>query len=90
MKITDLEWLKDSSGAFSYARVIGAISIISNLIWRFYMGVDGINTYPAAIVGCCGLICGCVLWACEIFRENKRVSVKIGDKDYGINLGEKE
>lgn len=78
------QWLKDSTGEYSYARVCGFFCIISNLIWRFYFGVSDINNMWQAIVGCCGLITGCVLWLIELFRELKTISVRVGDKEYGI------
>lgn len=83
-----LQWLKDASNNWSYARVIGAIAIISNLIWRFYMGVDGINTWPSAVAGCCGIVGGVLLWLFEILRENKKVSIGVGDKTYGAKIGD--
>jgi len=83
-----LQWLKDANNEWSYARVIGAISIISNLIWRFYMGVGNINSWPAAVAGCCGIIGGIFLWAFEIVRENKKVSIGAGEKTYGVKIGE--
>lgn len=81
------QWLKDSNNEFSYARVIGSVSIIANLLWRMYMGVGDINTIPAACVACCGCITGVFLWIFEVWRENKKVSLKIGEKEYEATLG---
>ena len=83
-----LQWLQDSKNQYSYARVIGAICIIANLIWRLYMGVNDINSWPSAFVGCVGCITGIFLWLLEIFRENKQVSVQIGGKQYGAKIGD--
>ena len=82
------EWLKDPSGQVSYARVVGFISITSNLIWRMYMGVDGINTWASAVAATCGCWTGLVLWVFEVWRNYKSVSMKIGDKEYGVKIGE--
>ncbi|MBQ1996931.1 MAG: hypothetical protein II238_00605 [Alphaproteobacteria bacterium] len=86
--MANIVWLKDANNEYSYARVVGFLSIIVNLVWRLYMGVGDIHTWPAAIVGCCGCITGVTLWAFEVWRENKKVSVKLGDKEYGAKLGE--
>lgn len=51
------------------------------------MGVGDINSWPAALAGCCGCITGVVLWAFEVLRENKKVSVNVGDKGYGVEIG---
>ena len=32
------QWLKDPEEKVSYARVVGFIAIVGNLIWRMYMG----------------------------------------------------
>lgn len=82
------DWLKDSNNTYSYARVCGFICIVSNLIWRFYMGVSGIDNVWQAVVGCCGLITGCVLWLVELFKELKNISVKVGDKEYSVKKDE--
>lgn len=82
------QWLKDASGAWSFARVVGFGSITANLIWRFYMGIDGINNVWQAVVGCCGLITGLGLWLIELFRENKRVTVDLAGKKYTAELGD--
>ena len=79
-----IQWLQDSSGEYSYARVIGSIAIISNLIWRMYMGVDGINSWSSAVAGTCGCWTGILLWLIEIFRKMPNMSVKIGGKEYSI------
>lgn len=86
MKI-NWQWLKDSQNELSYARVVGTISIVSNLLWRFYMGVGDINSWSSAFAGCIGCITGVFLWLLEIFRENKQVSVKVGDKQYSAKIG---
>ena len=79
-----LQWLQDSNSEYSYARVIGAVCIITNLIWRLYMGVGDISNVWQAIVACSGFITGVLLWLIEIFRKLPNISVKIGDKEYSI------
>lgn len=86
--MTTPEWLKDPNGQVSYARVVGFLSITSNLIWRMYMGVDGINTWASAVAATCGCWTGLVLWVFEVWRNYKSVSMKIGDKEYGVKIGE--
>ena len=86
MKI-NWQWLKDSNNEVSYARVVGTISILSNLLWRMYMGVGGINSWPSAAAGCIGCITGVALWLVELFRENKQVSVRVGEKQYSAKIG---
>ena len=80
----NLQWLQDSNSEYSYARVIGAVCIITNLIWRLYMGVGDISNVWQAIVACSGFITGVLLWLIEIFRKLPNMSVKIGDKEYSI------
>lgn len=87
MKI-NTNWLKDSNNEYSYARVCGFICIVSNLIWRFYLGISGIENVYQVIVGCCGLITGVLLWLIELFKELKNISVKLGDKEYSVKRGE--
>ena len=82
------QWLKDPEEKVSYARVVGLVAIISNLGWRFYMGVDGINTWPSAAVATCGCWTGIILWAFEVWRTHGKISVKVGEKEYGAKLGE--
>ena len=82
-----VQWLKDTHGEWSYARVTGFIAIIANLIWRMYMGVGDINTIPAACAGCCGCITGVLLWIFEVWRENKHVDVEINGKKVSAHLG---
>ena len=79
-----LQWLRDSNNEYSYARVIGAVCIITNLIWRLYMGVGDINNLWQSIVACSGFITGVLLWLIEIFRKLPNMSVKIGNKEYSI------
>ena len=81
----NIDWLKDSTGDYSYARVVGCFCIVANLIWRFYMGIDEINNVWQAVIGCSGLITGVLLWLIELFRELRNISVKIGDKEYELN-----
>lgn len=82
------QWLKDPEEKVSYARVVGFIAIVGNLIWRMYMGCDGINSWPAAVAATCGCWTGLLLWACEVWRNYKGFTVKIGDKEYGAKIGE--
>ena len=79
------DWLKDSNGEYSYARVVGCFCIVVNLIWRLYMGIGDINNVWQAIVGCSGFLAGISLWLIELFRELKNISIKIGDKEYELN-----
>lgn len=82
------QWLKDANNEWSYARVVGFLSIMINLVWRLYQGTEGLNTIPSACAGCCGCITGVLLWVFEVWRENKKVSVKVGEKEYGAKLGD--
>ena len=82
------QWLCDPEEKVSYARVVGFLSITGNIIWRMYMGVDGINTWASAVVATCGCWTGLVLWIFEVWRNYKGISVKIGDKEYGAKIGE--
>lgn len=79
-----IQWLQDSNNEYSYARVIGLICIVVNLIWRLYMGVGEINNGWQAVVGCSGFLTGICLWLIEIFRKLPSLSVKVGDKEYSI------
>lgn len=83
-----LQWLKDSNESYSYARVVGFVCIIGNLIWRLYMGVSDINNCWQAIVACSGFITGIFLWLIEIFRKLPNISIKAGEKEYSIHKGE--
>lgn len=85
----NLQWLKDGTESYSYARVVGFICIIGNLVWRLYMGVSDINNIWQAMVGCSGFITGVLLWLIEIFRKLPNMSVKIGGKEYSIKKGDK-
>lgn len=78
------QWLRDPEEKVSYARVVGFFAIMCNLIWRLYMGVDGINSWPAAVAATCGCWTGILLWLGEIFRKLPNMSVKVGDKEYSI------
>ena len=82
------QWLKDPEEKVSYARVVGFISIASNLCWRFYMGVGDVHTWPAAIAATCGCWTGIILWGFEVWRNYKGITVKVGEKEYGAKLGE--
>lgn len=81
------QWLKDPNGEYSYARVVGLIAIVGNLFWRMYQGVDGINSWPSAVAGTCGCWTGILLWVCEVWRNAKGISIKVGDKEYGAKIG---
>lgn len=80
----NMQWLKDSAGEYSYARVIGTICIVCNLIWRLYMGVGDINNIWQAIVACSGFATGVLLWLIEIFRKLPNLSIKANGKEYSI------
>ena len=88
-QMTYPKWLCDSNNEPSYARVVGTVCIIANLVWRLYMGVDGINSWPSAAVATCGCWTGVLLWLVEIFRKLPNMSVKVGDKEYSIKKGDK-
>ena len=79
-----IQWLQDSTGEYSYARVIGTVCIICNLVWRLYMGISDINNIWQAIVACSGFLTGICLWLIEIFRKLPNMSVKVGGKEYSI------
>lgn len=78
-----LQWLKDSNNEYSYARVVGCICILTNIVCLF-RSYEEINNVYQVIVGCSGFITGCLLWLCEIFRKLPNLTVKFGDKEYGI------
>lgn len=80
----NMQWLKDSAGEYSYARVIGTICIVCNLVWRLYMGVGDINNIWQAIVACSGFATGVLLWLIEIFRKLPNLSIKANGKEYSI------
>lgn len=81
------QWLRDPEEKVSYARVVGFVAIMGNLVWRMYMGVGDITTWPGAVAATCGCWTGLVLWAFEVWRNHGKVSVKVGDKEYGATLG---
>lgn len=85
-----IQWLQDSNGSYSYARVAGFICIICNLIWRLYMGVSDINNIWQAVVGCSGFLTSIFLWLIEIFRKLPNMSVKLGDKEYSLKKEKEE
>ena len=84
-----IQWLQDSTGEYSYARVIGSICIITNLIGRLYLGTSNINNVWQAIVACSGFATGILLWLIEIFRKLPNISIKAGNKEYSIKKGDK-
>ena len=81
------QWLRDPEEKVSYARVVGFVAILGNLVWRMYMGVGDITTWPAAVAATCGCWTGLALWAFEVFRKMPNLSVKVGDKEYSIKKG---
>lgn len=85
-----IQWLCDSNNEYSYARVIGAVCIVCNLIWRLYMGVGDINNVWQAVVACSGFGTGILLWLIEIFRKLPDISIKAGDKEYSIRKAKHE
>lgn len=82
MKIST-EWLKDSNGEYSYARVVGCLCIIINIVCIF-RNYEVISNLYQVLVGCSGFITGILLWLIEIFRDTKNFLVKFGDKVYSI------
>lgn len=84
-----IQWLQDSNGEYSYARITGFICIITNLIWRLYIGIDNINNIWQAMVACSGFITGIMLFLIEIFRKLPNISIKAGDKEYSIHKEKK-
>ena len=83
------EWLKDSANEVSYARVMGCVCIVFNLIGLFCIGVKEINNLWQAIVACSGFVTAIFLWLVEIFRKLPNMSVKIGEKEYSIKKASK-
>lgn len=86
MKIST-EWLKDSNGEYSYARVVGCLCIVINIVCIF-RNYEVISNLYQVLVGCSGFITGIALWLIEIFRDTKNFLVKFGDKVYSIKKGE--
>lgn len=84
-----IQWLQDSTGEYSYARVIGSVCIICNLAGRLYLGISDINNVWQAIVACSGFLTGICLWLIEIFRKLPNMSVKVGNKEYSIKKEDK-
>ena len=82
------QWLKDPDEKVSYARVVGFIAIVSNLAWRMYQGVDGINSAWSFLSATCGCWTGLVLWIFEVWRTHGKISVKLGEKEYGATIGQ--
>lgn len=78
-----IQWLCDSTGAYSYARVVGSVCIFFNILCLF-RNYEVINNVYQVAVGCSGFLCGISLWLIELFREIKNISVKIGDKELGV------
>ena len=79
------QWLKDSNNEVSYARVLGCLCIIANLVGLFCIGISDINNLWQAIVACSGFITSIFLWLIEICRRLPNMSVKIADKEYSIH-----
>lgn len=79
----NLQWLKDSNEQYSYARVVGSICILVNIVCLF-RNYEVISNIYQVFVGCSGFITGVLLWLIEIFRKLPSISVKVGDKEYSI------
>ena len=86
------EMFKCTAGQWNYARCVSFLLFMMNSVFLIlkigYFGFQetNLNGYHTAIY-CAGYITGMVLFALEIWRENKKISVKIGDKTYGAELG---
>lgn len=76
------QWLKDSNNEVSYARVLGCLCIIANLVGLFCIGISDINNLWQAIVACSGFITSIFLWGVEIVRDIRNITVKIAGKEY--------
>jgi hypothetical protein len=90
------EWLKNSSGhEYSYTRVIGAVCL---LIFQpleltyIYLNRDiiEIDNFVQFLVIGLPTIAATILFGFETIKENKAISFKIGDKEYGFNKGKTE
>jgi len=79
-----IQWLQDSSGEYSYARVLGTLCIICNIAGILYLGISDIHNIWQTIVACSGFVTAICLWLIEIFRKLPNMSVKVGDKEYSI------
>lgn len=84
MALQKIEWLCDSSGAYSYARVIGSICILTNLILCCFIDYKVLSNMVQLLISCAPFITGIILWLIEIFRKLPSISVKVGDKEYSI------
>jgi len=78
-----LQWLQDSTGSYSYARVLGSVCILVNIVCLF-RNYEVISNVYQVLVGCSGFITGLILWAIEAIRDMKNITVKLGDKEYSI------
>lgn len=87
------EWLKDSSGSWSYARVTGVILslLLQPIILAFIYSVDYIekitNVWQWLII-CSPFLFSTLNFLIDIFRDNKSLQIKIGDKTYGFDKSE--
>lgn len=79
-----IQFLQDSTGEYSYARVVGFICVLANLCGRLYFGISYINNIWQALVACSGFLTAIFLWLIEIFRKLPNMSVKVGSKEYSI------
>ena len=79
-----IQWLQDSTGEYSYARVVGLLCIVCNLIGLFCIGIADINNIWQPIVACSGFLTAIFLWLIEIFRKLPNMSIKVGSKEYSV------
>lgn len=86
MKVST-KWLCDINGEPSYARVVGSICIFVNLIVLIFTDLKSVTNCNQLIFACSGFATGVLLWLIELFKEIKNISVKIGDKEYGMKKG---
>jgi hypothetical protein len=95
------EWLKCGTGSWNYARITGLF--LSCLIQPLVLSYIFLNKELSEIVNLwqwlvivTPLLFSTLMFLIEIVRDNKALSIKIGDKEYGFNKtkgdvkGEKE
>lgn len=79
------EFLKCSDHEWNYARIVGLFFGAHNICTVDLSIIPQINTPWAALCFCKGLFGMVLLFLFEIWRSNKRVEFKVGDKTYGFN-----
>lgn len=79
------EFLRDSEDKLNFGRIVPFMLFIFNAIY-LYVGDLSIGS---VFVHCSAFLTGCIIYAFEILRENKRVSVKVNDAKFSAELGGK-